>query len=434
MCKWGLHERFARVAFAGLALCLWRFGCHHVGHGTPGVGATGFAPPDELLPTGSLAKVKRLPTGSSSNVKELSTGSSASGERSRRLKRVKRVKIVRRVKKIATGLPALPLPDEMLSTGGTAKVKRSKRVKRVKKIATGLPALPQPDEMLSTGGTAKVKRSKKMRGETNVGIAFPWRLEAKSDLSEVARFYGADLASLEVRPMGIEEAKAVFQEQGVPIRQLMTADGGYVREVREGPTDDIGVTPAVFWEIFAGSCNLTKAVVKKCQSWPATGGEQAAVLPPIEIDKNRLASTPWKGLHTWDIQSPSQRRLAWAYLALLQPRWVHLAPPCTFWSPLARRCNRRTEADNERRRVQALAFLVFRYKFATFSGSAIDSGRWSSRRIASVGTLILLRTSQNASWPLAATLWSLTVVLGGTRTQATASPSSSGSVSSAMHS
>ena len=99
--------------------------------------------------------------------------------------------------------------------------------------------------------------------------------------------------------------------------------------------------------------------MKKCQSWPATGGEQAAVLPPIEIDKNRLASTPWKGLHTWDIQSPSQRRLAWAYLALLQPRWVHLAPPCTFWSPLARRCNRRTEADNERRRVQALVFLVF---------------------------------------------------------------------------
>ena len=195
-----------------------------------------------------------------------------------------------------------------------------------------------------------------MRGETNAGIAFPWRLEAKSDLSEVARFYGSDLASLEVRPLGIEEAKAVFQEQGVPIRLLMTADGGYVRE---GPTDDIGVTPAVFLEIFAGSCNLTKAVVKKCQSWPATGGEQAAVLPPIEIDKNRLASTPWKGLHTWDIQSPSQRRLAWAYLALLQPRWVHLAPPCTFWSPLARRCNRRTEADNERRRVQALVFLVF---------------------------------------------------------------------------
>ena len=231
MCKWGLHERFARVAFAGLALCLWRFGCHHVGHGTPGAGATGFAPPpDELLPTGSLAKVKRLPTGSLAKVKRLPTGSSSN---------VKGLS----TGSSATGLPALPLPDEMLSTGGTAKVKRSKRVKRVKKIATGLPALPQPDEMLSTGGVAKVKRSKKMRGETNAGIAFPWRLEAKSDLSEVARFYGSDLASLEVRPLGIEEAKAVFQEQGVPIRLLMTADGGYVRE---GPTDDIGVTSAVF--------------------------------------------------------------------------------------------------------------------------------------------------------------------------------------------
>ena len=235
------------------------------------------------------------------------------------------------------------------------------------KNAAGLPALPPPEEMLSTRGSANVKKvktlRKKTRGETNVDKHFPWRLEAKSDLSEVARFYGADLASLEVRPMGIEEAKAVFREQGVPIRQLMTADGGYVREC---PTDDIGMTSAVFWEIFAGSCNLTKAVVKKCQSWPATGGEQAAVLPPIEIDKNRLSSTPWKGLHTWDVRSPSQRRLAWAYLTLLQPRWVHLAPPCTFWSPLARRCNRRTEAENEHRRVEALAFLVFSLQVCNF--------------------------------------------------------------------
>ena len=185
---------------------------------------------------------------------------------------------------------------------------------------------------------------------------FPWRREAKPDLSEVARVFGADLGSLEAMPMGIEEAKLVFQEQGVPVGQLMTTD---VSRVRERLTNEIGTTPVIFWEIFAGSCNLTKAVVKECKIRSATGDQQAAVLPPVEIDQNKLSSTPWKGLHTWDVLLPSQRRLVWAYLALLQPRWVHLGPPCTFWSPLARRCNLRLEADNEHLRLKALAFLVF---------------------------------------------------------------------------
>lgn len=299
-----------------------------------------------LLPTGCAAKAKRLSTGSSAKAKRLSTGSSV------------------KVKRLSTGSS---VKVKRLSTGSAAKVKRLftgsfAREENMMKEAAGLPALPPPDAMLSIGGSANVKKVK-TRGETDVDRHFPWRREAKSDLPEVARFYGADLASLEARPMGIEEAKAVFREQGAPIRLLMTADGGYVRECQ---TVDIGMTSVVFWEIFAGSCNLTKAVVKKCQSWPATGGEQAAVLPPVEIDENRLSSTPWNGLQTWDVCSPSQRRLTWAYLTLLQPRWVHLAPPCTFWSPLSRRCNRRAEAENERMRVEALAFLVFSLQVCNF--------------------------------------------------------------------
>ena len=194
-------------------------------------------------------------------------------------------------------------------------------------------------------------------------VDFPWRREAKPDLSEVARVFGADLGSLEAMPMGIEEAKLVFQEQGVPVGQLMTAD---VPRVRECLTNEIGTAPVIFWEIFAGSCNLTKAVVKECQNRSATGDQQAAVLPPVEIDQKKLSSTPWKGLHTCDVLLPSQRRLVWAYLALLQPSWVHLGPPCTFWSPLARRCNLRLEADNEHLRLKALAFLVFSLQVCNF--------------------------------------------------------------------
>ena len=113
------------------------------------------------------------------------------------------------------------------------------------------------------------------------------------DLSEVARVYGADLGSLETRPLGIEEAKAVFHEQCVPVCMLMLASGGFVRQCLP---DDVGMTPVPFWEVFAGSCNLTKAIVEKCQSPPAPGGQHAAVLPPVESQENELSSTTWKVL------------------------------------------------------------------------------------------------------------------------------------------
>ena len=211
---------------------------------------------------------------------------------------------------------------------------------------SSLPELPPPDE--SPGcyrrplAPKEVEKGKKRK----IAPLGPWRREAKPDLSDVARVFGADLGSLEPMPMGIEEAKLVFQEQGVPVVQLMASAAG--AHVREFLTNEIGTTPVIFWEIFAGSCNLTKAVVKECQNRSAAGDDQAAVLPPVEIDDKKLSSTPWEGLHTWDVLLPSKRRLIWAYLALVQPSWVHLGPPCTFWSPLARRCNMRLEAEGRR--------------------------------------------------------------------------------------
>ena len=306
-----------------------------------------------------------------------------------------------------SSLPELPLPDDWLSDSTLEmEVRTAKRVKKTKKVktqnkknivenVTKLPVLPLPDGVLSTGSSAKlekgeqVKQVKNLKGklvkklkkgkevkEVKEGLQEgkiaglwrprvdrPWRREAKPDLSEVARVFGADLGSLQAMPMGIEEAKLVFQEQGVPVGQLMTAD---VPRLRECLTNEIGTTPVIFWEIFAGSCNLTKAVVKECSNRSATGDQQAAVLPPVEIDQNKLSSTPWKGLYTWDVLLSSQRRLVWAYLALLQPIWVHLGPPCTFWSPLARRCNSRLGAVNEQLRLKALAFLVFSLQVCNF--------------------------------------------------------------------
>ena len=294
-----------------------------------------------------------------SSLPDLPPPDESPGRKVRTAKRVKKTKEVKtqNKKKIVenvAGLPALPLPDGVLSTGSSAKLEKGKQVKKVKKGKL-------VKELKKGKEVKKVKKGK--IAHSGPRVDFPWRREAKPDLSEVARVFGADLGSLEAMPMGIEEAKLVFQEQGVPVGQLMTAD---VPRVRECFTNEIGATFVTFWEIFAGSCNLTKAVVKECQNRSATGDQQAAVLPPVEIDQNKLSSTPWKGLPTWDVLLPSQRRLVWAYLALLQPIWVHLGPPCTFWSPLARRCNVRLEADNEHLRLKALAFLVFSLQVCNF--------------------------------------------------------------------
>ena len=159
------------------------------------------------------------------------------------------------------------------------------------------------------------------------------------------------------------EWAAQVEVQSVPVGRLMTADVRRPR-VRECLTNEIGTTPVIFWEIFAGSCNLTKAVVKECQKSSAIGDMQAAVLPPVEIDQNKLSSTPWKGLHTWDVLLPSQRRLVWAYLVLLHPSWVHLGPPHTFWSSLGPRF--RSDGDNESLRLKALAFLVLSLQVCNF--------------------------------------------------------------------
>ena len=62
----------------------------------------------------------------------------------------------------ALGLPVLPAPDGMLSTGSSAKVERVKQVKEAMKV------LPAPDGMLSTGSSAKVERVKQVKKAKNV--------------------------------------------------------------------------------------------------------------------------------------------------------------------------------------------------------------------------------------------------------------------------
>ena len=117
--------------------------------------------------------------------------------------------------------------------------------------------------------------------------------------------------------------------------------------------------------IFSGSCNATIAFLEEYEHalasgdlvQPASGGF-AAVGPPIDIDRKRVSKASWKALPTWDVLLYSTRRLIWAIMLVAKPRWIHTAPPCTFWSILSRWCNKRSAAVQEQLRLKALVFII----------------------------------------------------------------------------
>ena len=91
---------------------------------------------------------------------------------------------------------------------------------------------------------------------------------------------------------------------------------------------------------------------------PASGGF-TAVGPPVDNDRKRVSRASWTALPAWDVLVPSTRRRIWAIMKVAKPRWVHTAPPCTFWSSLSRWHNTRGDFVNEQFRLKALALIVF---------------------------------------------------------------------------
>ena len=97
----------------------------------------------------------------------------------------------------------------------------------------------------------------------------------------------------------------------------------------------------------------------------------------------------WTALPTWDVLLPSARRLIWAIMLVAKPRWIHTAPPCTFWSNLSRRCSKRSDTMQEQLRLTALVYLVFSVQLCGYQAKA---GRgWSFGHPPPPGC---------ASWPL----------------------------------
>ncbi len=89
-----------------------------------------------------------------------------------------------------------------------------------------------------------------------------------------------------------------------------------------------------FWELWAGCAEATRAVMARGLSV----GPSVDCLPATRGDK----TTPRLVL---DLLRPQHRELIFQLLQEARPRWVHLGPPCTYWTPLGRLTACRTDAE-----------------------------------------------------------------------------------------
>ena len=198
-------------------------------------------------------------------------------------------------------------------------------------LGTNTPATNTP----ASGGALPCKRKHTAIGQ-NTDVC-SWRANAYDDLETIGNLYGKDLVSCPPHWLNEADARTYLKDNQI----IVPGPNG---ETFLWGRDPNGTWE--FWEIYSGCANATEAFVS-----PATGGGVAG--PPVDKLPSR-----WPKLPTFDLLRVDHRRLLWALLVVFAPLWVHMGPPCTFWSTLSRRCNKRTLAQNEQLRLEALVHIV----------------------------------------------------------------------------
>ena len=325
------------------------------GSGQVGVGTK------RALSTGSRTVIKRRPTSAPKSGLSYGTGSRPDGDGEKQ-----KLSSGSYLPALAPGLPGHTSPKRMPIGGG------SKRASSSQSWLPDLTAPAAPKSGLSLAGHfhKKVRPTQVADRLTN-----PWRTSAKEDLHAVAAEYGSDLAHVFAPELSEEEARNILQGTGVV---SLNANNF----LRWSNLDEMKSVEFQFWEIFSGSGHATICYLEQYRRMLATGsslepasmetstarGQYRRMLatgiaiagPPVDIAPCRPgAPAAWRDLPGVDLRVPSQRRLIWAYMKVFKPKWVHTAPPCTFWTPLAHRNNKRSDATCESMRLEALVFIIF---------------------------------------------------------------------------
>ena len=175
-----------------------------------------------------------------------------------------------------------------------------------------------------------------------------WRKEAYKDIQTVGRRYGLDLTSCPAQWLHEKEAAEYLKHREIRVPRHDGTSTSWTRH-SDGAWD--------FWEVYAGCGHATEAFIS-----PATGGGVAG--PPVDKRKSR-----WPELPSFDVCSAESRRMIWSMLVTFAPLWVHVAPPCTFWSSLSRRNNKRNATEEENLRTEALMHLIFSLQICQYQAS-----------------------------------------------------------------
>ena len=118
---------------------------------------------------------------------------------------------------------------------------------------------------------------------------------------------------------------------------------------------DASPGPWEFWELWSGCGNFTAAVRRA----GGRTGPSVDILPSVSVPRLEL-----------DFEDDGDVEFLWWLLHAHSPRFVHVAPPCTFWGQLGRMTALRTCAEWADLRRQAVRHLAL----------AVKIMRWQSGR------------------------------------------------------
>ena len=225
------------------------------------------------------------------------------------------------------------------------------------KEITDLPSLPEGSRMEPVvGGKRKRRFDKNKLPGALASPSIPWRRlpylrwEAMADIRVVADIYGKDL--LDVSPgtsfLDLSQARALLDSIPASLwRHCLDKQGN----LKLDTVDD----SIHFLEIFSGCGHLT------------LGAARNGLRVGPSIDKlPGIGHAPGFSI---DIRKPADRKIVWALVAVLNPLWIHMGFPCTFWVAIAHWTRVRDLERNEESRLEALVYIIFSRQLVYYQAS-----------------------------------------------------------------
>ena len=209
----------------------------------------------------------------------------------------------------------------------------------------------------AVGGKSKRKRKVLVEQARRLASkSIPWRSlpylreAALADIRVVAKLYGDDL--LDISPgesfLNLREARELLESNPASRwRHCLNKQG----ELKPAALD-ISVD---FLEIFSGCGHLTLGAARQ--------GLQAG--PSIDV----RTGIGHDNAFSIDIKKASDRKLVWALVMVLCPRWIHCGFPCTFWVGIAHWTRIRDLDKNEVDRMESLLYITFSRQLVYYQAS-----------------------------------------------------------------